>query len=91
MIVYEYVGLNGKGPKMSKEDLKTRIQDQDFQGIDGYHFSVERMVEGEFKLGQLTNYGRVFDAEQSLCQVGFWLPLSKEDLIKYYKEERLIH
>ena len=49
---------------MSKEELKTKIQEQDFQGIDGYHFSVERIVEGEFKQGQLTNYGRVFDAEK---------------------------
>lgn len=26
IIVYEYIGLNGKGPLMPKEELKTRIQ-----------------------------------------------------------------
>jgi hypothetical protein len=49
------------------------------------------MLEGEFKDGQLINYGRVFDAEESLCQVGFWKPLTAEDQAKYCKDSRHIH
>lgn len=80
MIVYEYIGNSKKEqPRLTEPEFKQRIQDQNFSGIDGHSFSVQRMLEGEFKDGQLVNYGRVFDVEEAHCQVGFWKPLSTED------------
>lgn len=52
MIVYEYIGnKKSETPMLSQRELSKRIQEQDFEGIDGHCFGVQRMLEGEFSGG----------------------------------------
>lgn len=94
MIVYEYgggaKGKEGAKPRLSEAEFKERLRQQDFQNISSNSFSVQRILEGEFSAGQLTDYGRVLDAEDGICQVGYWKPMSSQDLAKYFKDQRYI-